>query len=197
MLSAVGDHPCRFGLCRTPRLPTDMFSELSWLPDPVVDTSNPDHYMSYDQVKGQSTDDSNRPSLQEKASRFAPQDQGCDNTMFTAQRVRGTVVCSECSKPRCFYSRVAISLPQLQQLTQELEHFEYSCGSPLLPTDSNLHGTVFVRINLTCSDHVEFCYYSSKLNAHGVTAAVMMPRSLRSSSTSFARSFPFVWIVAR
>ena len=163
-----GEEVCPLGVCTAPRLPTDVFKALAWLPDPVIDQARPDHYLPYSDVKGSDTDDTTHPSLQEKASRNRLEEQGCDSSMFTAQRVRLTVNCSECGKPRCLYSRTALSTGDQDRLKMELEQFEYSCGSPVLPPESKLHGTVFVKLAINCSDHVEFAYYSAKLNLHGV-----------------------------
>ena len=48
--------------CLATRIP---YEELSWLPDPVIDDSG-DHYKPYTEVKGQDTNDENRPSLKDK-----------------------------------------------------------------------------------------------------------------------------------
>ena len=51
---------CKDDSCCLPtRIPDE---ELSWLPDPVLDSSG-DHYKPYAEVKGQDTNDDNRPSL--------------------------------------------------------------------------------------------------------------------------------------
>ena len=159
---------CPLDLCSAPRLPRDVFQELSWLPDPVICEARPEHYMQYADVKGRSTDDTSRPSLVEKACRSLTEEQGCDSSMFTAQRVRSTVECTECCKPRCLFSKTSLSAGEREQLEKEMEQLEYSCGSPILEPDSSLSNKVFVRLALKCSDHVEFSYYSSKLNVHGI-----------------------------
>ena len=165
-IKKCGEDVCPLGLCHPPKLPSEIFSSLSWLPDPIVDQANQDHYLRYEAVKGQDTTDDMRPSLQEKSG--STETQGCDGSMFTAQRVRSAIQCSECLKPRCLYSKTSLSSGQLNQLSTELEQCEYSCGSPLLPPESSLHAMVFVRLALQCSDPVEFSYYSSKLPLHGV-----------------------------
>lgn len=42
-----------------------------------------------------------------------------------------------------------------------VSELEYSCGSPVTVPDGPLHGTIFVRIPLTCSDVIEVAYYRS------------------------------------
>ena len=54
---------CKDEACRlATRIP---YEELSWLPDPVVDSSG-NNYKPYTEVKGQETNDDNRPSLKDK-----------------------------------------------------------------------------------------------------------------------------------
>ena len=111
---------CAFGLCKPPRLPPDVFNSLAWLPDPVVQEASPDHYQPYSAVKGKQTTDQNRPSLQAKGALLQEAEQGCSSAMFTAQRVRSTVQCTKCLKPRCIYSQAALAAQEMAQLHSAL-----------------------------------------------------------------------------
>eukprot|EP00117_Sycon_ciliatum_P029367 scpid23388/ scgid23400/ len=150
--------PCEFGLCKPRRSPTAV--QLDWLPDPVIDDADPQHYLPYSKVKGRDTDDASRPSLQKCATKAV--EQGCPVSLLTSQRVRRTVTCSECQKCRCVYSKVALSSADSAVLDGALAELEYSCGSPLLPTGHPLAATVFVRMALSCNDPVELAYYACK-----------------------------------
>lgn len=163
------DH-CRFGVCQPPRLSQDVFDSLSWLPDPIPDTGSADHYTRYADLKGVATTDQHRPSSKNKADRDANllQEQGCPNSLLTAQRVRDVIICSECSKPRCIFSSNKLSAQEKRLLEQVKENYEYSCGSPIVPPEHSLYGTVFVRIMQRCSDHIELAYYSCKQEYDGV-----------------------------
>ena len=79
-------------------------------------------------------------------------------------KVRTTVTCCECFKPRCVYSRyVLISASTSASASAQLEEISclecetwYTCGSPLSQP------SFVVREGITCSSSVEFAYYSCK-----------------------------------
>lgn len=161
---------CEFGVCQPPRLPREVFDSLCWLPDPIPDTASTGHYKRYADLKGVATTDKHRPSLKSKADHDASilQKQGCPNSLLTAQRVHDVIICSECSKPRCIFSNNKLSAQEQCLLDQVKENNDYSCGSPLVPPEHDLHGKVFVRILQRCSDHIELAYYSCKQAYDGV-----------------------------
>ena len=165
-----GDDICEFGVCKPPRLPQEIFNCLNWLPDPIHDDDSPGHYKGYHSLKGIETSEDHCPSLQSKSQRDTSllQEQGCSNSFFTAQRVRLTVICTECSKPRCIYSQTALSSVGKELLLRALEEHEYSCGSTLLPPEHSLNGNVFIRTGQRCANPVELCYYSCKQGFQGV-----------------------------
>ncbi len=75
-----GKNDCH--ICGTPRLPTDVFSELSHLPDPIPDG---EHYKAFDMVYGTETNEIHMPSLKDKLSKghglpFDPSAQTAKNT---------------------------------------------------------------------------------------------------------------------
>lgn len=176
-----GADVCEFGVCRPPRLPLEEFQQLTWLPDPMPDAERPGHYKTYSELKGKATSGEHRPSLQTKATHDAAvlEQQGCPNSFLTAQRVRGTVECKECQKPRCFYSRTMLSDGERAELQHVREELEYSCGSPLLPADHPLREKVFVRIGIRCADPVSLQYYSCKQAYHGVCCYCAAPDAHR------------------
>ena len=138
------------------------------MPDPVVDDNLPNHYKAYDTVKGTQTTDDNRPSKLNKTVASRQDEQGCSNSMFTAQRVCMTVECTQSFKPRCLYSHVSLPSAELTLLREAFQDADYYCGSPLFSSDHEMHGKVFVKLFLRCADPVELSYHSSKLNFHGI-----------------------------
>ena len=167
-IKKCGTDKCAFGLCQQTCLPVDVENELSWLPDPVVDDDSPNHYKAYDTVKGTEITDDNRSSTLNKTVASRQDEQGCHNSMFTAQCVHMTVECTQCSKSWCLYSHVSLPSAELTLLREALQGVDYYCGSPLFSSDHEMHGKVFVKLFLRCADPVELSYYSSKLNFHGV-----------------------------
>ena len=92
-------------ICKSPRLPTEVFNEIHHLPDP--EPSGPDHYKFFDDVYGQPTLEKHRPSLiQKKQTKhgipFSPSTQCAKNVGIVVQ-------CQECDKWRCLYSKRKIS----------------------------------------------------------------------------------------
>ena len=92
-------------ICKSPRLPTEVFNEIHHLPDP--EPSGPDHYKFFDDVYGQPTSEKHRPSLIQKNQTkhgipFSPSAQCAKNVGIVVQ-------CQECDKWRCLYSKRKIS----------------------------------------------------------------------------------------
>lgn len=52
-------------ICLPPRLTSDVFSTLAFLPDPVPDPDNDQHYKSFDALYGTLTSEQHRPSLKD------------------------------------------------------------------------------------------------------------------------------------
>ena len=152
-------------VCKPPRLDEEVFQSLTWLPNPVPDKNSPGHYQVYMQLKGQETSECHMPSRQSRVENKAclEEEQGCTNSFMTAQRVRSTIQCAECSKPRCPYSHLALSRGEEEHLAELKAAGMYTCGSPLCSDDHPLKSKVFVRIGLRCNDHIEVQLYSSNL----------------------------------
>jgi len=152
---------------------------LEWLPDPILEPSK-DHYKSFNDVKGQETTDSDRPSYK------APQTKGTSNikgaaklnkntsfhanacldndvsaSLFTAQNARSTADCVECKKPRVLYCKHKLTERQQIQLICMVSENDYTCGSFVTEPGSSLHNKVHVRLGLTCETPVELAFYRS------------------------------------
>lgn len=140
-----------------PRLEGDKFTKLYWLPDPQPDTSRPGHFLPFKRLKGQDTSENYCPSLLSRKERCAT---GAPPGMLVGQRLRSTVRCDECQKPRGIYARIALSVKDKKELEHLKELVQYTCGSPITTEGSVLHGKVFVQMNIHCSDHVEYSYYA-------------------------------------
>lgn len=149
-----GEIPCQAGVCKKPR--SDL-QNLYWLPDPQPDPTNPGHFLPFAKLKGDDTQELHCPSLQRKADE---QGSKIPAGMVVGQKLRSTVRCGECSKPRGIYSNKVLTTTEQQQLAVLLEQVEYTCGSPLTTEGSDLHGQVFVQLSLRCHDHVEFAYFA-------------------------------------
>ncbi|WAQ96968.1 hypothetical protein MAR_029658 [Mya arenaria] len=165
-----GDPAC----CTAVSTPQEL---LEWLPDPVFRDESKEHYKSYAEVKGQDTNDHDRPSYtaptakgkcnvvgvtalkKNSATAFSKTD--VDASIFTAQNARYSVECVECTKPRVLYAKSKLTERQQMQLITLLSEDEYTCGSFITVPNSSLHNKVHVRLGITCETSVELAFYRS------------------------------------
>lgn len=161
--------------CSEPVTPVEL---LEWLPDPVLDTSK-EHYKPYSEVRGQDTNDHDRPSYkapeskgnsnikgaaklkQNKEVGTACLDTEVDASMFTAQNARFIAECVECKKPRVIYSKNKLTERQQMQLIILLTEHDYTCGCFVTVPGNSLHNKVHVRLGITCGTPVELAFYRS------------------------------------
>ena len=77
-------------------------------------------------------------------------------------KVRQFVVCAECGKRRCIYSKEVLSLPDLRALERVQDDLFYVCGAPLFPEDDPLRDKLIVREGISCMSPIEITYYSGE-----------------------------------
>jgi hypothetical protein len=174
-----GDLTC----CSPSTLPQE---ELSWLPDPIL--KDPDHYKSYQELKGIETTEADRPSLSiqktkpkcnaDKKKTESLNIESTNNSedderdipvplsppdLYTVQNARAIATCIEYRKPRVIYSKHRLTERQQTTVITSMSEYDFSCGAVLLPPSNPLHGKVMTRSSLTCESPVELAYYSSGL----------------------------------
>ena len=100
-LKKCGETTC--STCQPFTLPEEEAKVLHHLPDPMLQHSNADHFQAFSSVYGKPTTEKDRPSLKPGA---AADRTAADKPPFTlkAERVRKTIECTECDRPRCVYS---------------------------------------------------------------------------------------------
>ncbi|XP_070547345.1 uncharacterized protein [Ptychodera flava] len=156
MISKCGDISCK--LCKPPRLPQDVFQGIHKLPDPVP-TEDGDHFKSFEELYGTETTEKFRPSLVSKQTALAQRDFGF---RLSGETVRRTILCTECSKPRCVYSPKKLVEAERQSLEQILDTIDYTCGTSAIPESHKLHKVCLFE-NVTCGNSITPHYYSSRL----------------------------------
>ena len=85
-----------------------VFNSLSFLPLPLLDTSK-EHFPKFTHVYGQLPSGRDRPSLIPVASEEAKEIDKERKSALVRGKVRATIACGECSKPRCIYSPSKLS----------------------------------------------------------------------------------------
>ena len=140
----------------------EVFDSLSYLPLPLFDNTK-EHYQKFFDIYGQDPSDKDRPSLIPCPSEEAKQVDKGRKSLLVWGKVRGAIVCGECHKPKCIYSKTKLSHEQSTSLDIIIESDWYTCGASLFASDTPYTGTIVVREALVCSSCIETQYYSSVL----------------------------------
>ena len=146
------DHAC----CPSPRLSTEVFESIHWLPDPTL-TADRAHFKTFKELYRKETNDTDCPSLA-----FHRERENEPAALFTAAKVRGIVHCMACDKPWCLYcDKQAVYAQNRSLMLLAIENNFYTCGSPILPASHPLSGVIRIRTSLTCTAPVESSYFSN------------------------------------
>ncbi|WAR27046.1 hypothetical protein MAR_012750 [Mya arenaria] len=92
-------------------------------------------------------------------------------SMYTAQHARATIECTECRKPRVIYGKQKMSSREEVSFAILVSGFDYTCGAPITPPESSLHGKYVARQMLVCNTPLELAYYSSNISSPKDTCA--------------------------
>ena len=76
--------------------------------------------------------------------------------------LRKFVNCTICNKPRCIFSKSALSDEEKTSLEILLDNVIYICRSPIISETHNLHEKVYIRQKIYCNSPVEAVYYSCR-----------------------------------
>ena len=163
VLKCQDDH-CPFH--KPPRLEDELFKELRHLPDGMI-SSDGVHYMAFGQLYGKDTVEEQKPSRSSSSSKeghgllFNPSAQ-------TAGRLKRTVTCKECDKPRVLHAAKKLKKPELEKLDRALDATDFTCETTAQdlaaaghPASQAILSQVYIRSDLRCADTVEISYYSS------------------------------------
>ena len=121
-------------ICSPPRLPSHMFQQLHFLPDPVPDISK-EHFLPFTELYGTKTSE-HLPFLQERSTSgshgipFNPTSQHASNTCQA-------MLCTECGKQRVVYAARKLKYDEMEKLSKLIRLHHYSCGSLLQDIDCN------------------------------------------------------------
>ena len=139
----------------------DVFSQLRFLPDPMINPSNPEHYLSFDAAMQKKTSEKDCPSLQrqkKKTISYSPSVQHVKNVNVMVQ-------CEDCLSWRLLFSKRKLTNMQRKTLEAILDDVSYSCGASFEDIEF-LDGLESVCIrDHNCGDPVERLYYSAEYDA--------------------------------
>ena len=109
-------------------------------------------------LAGKSTTEKDYPSNQ--VAEKAKEDE-LNSKVLHGKYVVAWVRCTvpSCRKPRCIFSPTALKADEKEQWLELVENTMFTCGAPVTMAGHPLHGHLFARASLRCSDPVEFDYY--------------------------------------
>ena len=121
--------------------------------------SSKEHFKDFLSSYGTVTSEKDRPSSNLKMA--TTEEDAKNKSLLTVIKVRNTIKCVDCQKPRCIYAGKALSPSQATALQHIKEAEMYKCGSVLFPPTHGLHGLVIVRTTLACEMPVESNYFGA------------------------------------
>ena len=149
------DDDCEFCRSNPPRSPK--FSELHFLPDPIL-CNDKVSYKTFTDLYGTDTDGRDRPSS--KSQDVSKEIDSQYKIMLVAGRVRDAIACCECNKLCCIYAQSTLNVQQMLMVNKAKED-GYYCGLSLFPEGHSLHSTIRVRMALNCTSNIEAAYYGA------------------------------------
>ena len=131
------------------------------------------------------TDERDRPSLKVKkvvqiipsTSESSPST--CSSKFQSAQTARATVLCTECQKPRLIFSNKKLTLQQELRLAKTLSHYNFTCGSHLLPPDSPQYMLLLsTKGNINCAHPIEVAFYGADMGRKDLCCLCASPEGV-------------------
>ena len=143
-----------------PRLDTEVFNSLQFLPDPMLDATK-EHYQSFHNLYGNETSEKDRPSL--ASDKITSETDAQNKSLLVTQKIRAVITCVLCNKPRCIYANTNLSCGANILVQRVKDEKVYVCGSQLFPTTSKYHTNIVTRCALVCDSNIEINYFGAKL----------------------------------
>ena len=125
----------------------------------VCSSEEDTEFLPFNEVIQKDTTESFRPSLH---AATLDEDRAADaehRDILVSAKVRTTVTCIACDKPRCVYSKYALTPRDTAWVKCVAEEIFYVCGSPL---STDPQAPWVARQSLTCESPVEITFYGSK-----------------------------------
>ena len=148
------------------RMAQQIWETLNWFPDATLDAnSQTSGWRSFANSWGKPTTEKDYPS--NKEAEKAKEDR-MNTKVLHGKYAVGWVRCSlpSCRKPRVLFKAKPLTEEEKTVVLLLEENTDYTCGAPVTMAGHALHGHLFARASLRCSDPVEFDYY---LKSHKFT----------------------------
>ena len=160
---------CKFGCRGWTGLPTKAKEVLRCKPVlPMKDPNNPGHMYSFDDAAALpgGTSECDMPSKKDLDSEEMKQRRQKDKAKeLHPSKVRATVICDGCGRPRIIFAKLKPSQAQLKKLDAYLESVSYKCGDALFTegvegSDRKLAEIFYMAEYLTCRDDMQRAYFN-------------------------------------
>ena len=119
------------------------FQELLMLPLPLLDDTK-EHYRPFTELYSCQPSEQDCPSLQPSGDSDAIDANAKHKMLFNSSKVRSSLHCQECFKPKCVYAARKHGLNEKVLVDTVNEVKTYTCGSALFLQSSALVDTVFL-----------------------------------------------------
>jgi hypothetical protein len=96
------------------------------------------HYKDFDELYGTKTKEF-LPSASDSTKEIIP------TGIINNNHIRKFVNCTICNKPRCIFSKNALSEEEKSSLEILLDNVIYTCGSPITPETHILYEKVYIK----------------------------------------------------
>ena len=138
-------------------LKKDTFDSMGFLPDPMPDIPK-EHYQAFKYIFKKETMERDWLSL--RFSLEVTETEKSNKNLLVVAKVRATIICSLCSKPRCVYCNSKFTKAQSLKLKHCQDENTYNCGESLFAPDDNYYQSI-IRQQLNWSSQMETTYYGS------------------------------------
>ena len=141
------------------RMPKAVWDTLTWFPDATLDAnSKTSGWRSFANSWGKPTTEKDYPS---KKQAVKVKDDRMNTRVLHGKYAVGWVRCSlpSCGKPRVLFKAKPLTAEEKTAVQLLEENTDYTCGAPVTMAGHALHGQLFARASLRCSDPVEYDYY--------------------------------------
>ncbi|XP_065895962.1 uncharacterized protein [Dysidea avara] len=144
-------------ICKPPKLPTEIFQSINFIPDPVPGEEG--HYRCFSDVYGTDTSEEHCPSLKKPNKRrktlpFA-------SNLTHVRNVDMMLQCEECDSWRLLYSQHKLKRAQRLQLERALKDYTFTCGASMSDLELPEGLNVYAR-DIACGEPIEKLYYAAK-----------------------------------
>ena len=140
------DNSCLHCAHHPVRMSKEDFQSLCYLPLPLLDPQK-ESFLPFNELYGQKPSDKDQPTKGSYSHQEAKELDSKRKSLLINGKVRRTITCRECFKPRCIYASQKLNKHETALLVELDDSRLYTCGSHLFPPSSSHYESIVVRPN--------------------------------------------------